>query len=223
MLARIAAADPGREVFAAFRHGYELNPPVDAATLARAEQAIGARLPEEYRWFVTEVGDGGAGPYYGVLPLGAALSRLETALGSLDSLGHDCPLESDVDFGELIGQPDDWDEHLARLESDPSYEARFGELSQKYSDVPWLHGRLPIVDYGCGAWFSLVVRGPRRGTVWLDSSDDSTGLYCLEVDFMTLYRRWLDDALAEATTGTDTGQEASYGFLKYGDNPRYNS
>src|SRR5688500_10289501 len=81
MVARIAGADPERKVFASFRHAYELHAPVDQATLARAEQAIGAPLPDEYRRFIVDVADGGAGPYYGVLPLGAALSRLENALG----------------------------------------------------------------------------------------------------------------------------------------------
>ncbi len=202
LLAQVAAADPELAQFAASGHRYRLNPPVDEATLARAETAIGAPLPDDYRHFVCDIGDGGAGPYYGVLPLGGALDRLERALGSLDSLGKDCPLTTDVDFEELTGKPPE-------------------ELSEVYSDRPWLDGRLPIVDYGCGAWFSLVVRGPRRGTVWLDSTDDSTGLYCLEVGFLTFYRRWLDDVAARAALGEAYSPNAHYSFLQYGDNPRY--
>ncbi|BCB91256.1 hypothetical protein [Phytohabitans suffuscus] len=81
---------------------------------------------------MTAVGDGGAGPYRGVLPLGEALERMEGLFGDLSALGRDCPLSADVDFGELAGQPDDWDEHVARLESDPAYEARYERLAETY-------------------------------------------------------------------------------------------
>ncbi|MFC0533750.1 SMI1/KNR4 family protein [Phytohabitans kaempferiae] len=214
-LAQLAARETGQSL-AQRAHGFRLRPPVDPATLKRAEQAIGAPLPEGYRHFLTAVGDGGAGPYWGVVPLGEALERWTGALGDLTALGRDCPLTSDVDFGELIGQPDDWDEHLARLESDPEYEAEYDRLAVTYAEPPWIDGRVPLVDYGCGDWFFLVVRGPRRGTVWVDSVDGSTGLYCLEVDFETFYARWLRRALA--------GEElpnAYYSYLEYGDNPRY--
>jgi hypothetical protein len=205
-------------MFAADSHEYQLNPPVPQAALFRAEAAIGAPLPAEYREFVTNIGDGGAGPYYGVIPLGKALNRLERAFDSLAPLGRDCPLTSDVVFGEIAGQPDDWDEHVARLKADPEYEARFDELTQTYNREPWLDGRLPIVDYGCGDWFFLVVRGSRRGTVWVDCTDNGDGLYCLDVDFLTFYQRWLDDALASVAKRGYTGD---LDVLRYGNNPRF--
>jgi SMI1 / KNR4 family (SUKH-1) len=220
-LAQLAEADPQREVFGADCHHYRLNPTVDAATLARAERAIGAPLPEEYRRFVTRVGDGGAGPYYGVIPLADALERIDRAFGCLDPLGRDCPLTADVDFGELTGAPDDWDEHVARLESDPEYVAHYDRLSQMYSRNPWIDGRLPVVDYGCGDWLFLVVRGPRRGTVWVDCVDGRTGLYCLEVDFATFYQRWLDDTLTRLRAGEFEPSNAYYSMLEYGANRRY--
>ncbi|MGN9908454.1 SMI1/KNR4 family protein [Phytohabitans sp. LJ34] len=213
-LATLAAREPGDSPSLASRaHGYRLREPVDTATLDRAERAIGAPLPEGYRHFVSAVGDGGAGPYWGVVPLGEALERLEDGL---TALGRDCPLSADVDFGELTGQPDDWDAHVARLESDPSYQEHYDRLSETYVASPWVDGRLPLVDYGCGDWFFLVVRGPRRGTVWVDSVDGGTGLYCLEVDFPTFYARWLRRELAGQAK-----PNAYYSYLEFGDNPRY--
>jgi hypothetical protein len=177
-------------------------------------------LPEGYRHFLTTVGDGGAGPYYGVFPLGQALDRVEEWYASLDPLGRDCPLVTDVDFGELVEGPDDWDEHVARLASDPEYVAQYERLTETYTSHPWVDGRLPIVNYGCGDWLFLVVRGARRGTVWVDSTDSSTGLYCLDVDFPTFYQRWLDAELARVLRG-EPKPNAHYSFLEYGDNPRY--
>jgi hypothetical protein len=76
-------------------------------------------------------------------------------------------------------------------------------------------------DYGCGDWFFLVVRGPRRGTVWVDSVESATGLYCLEVDFLRFYERWLADALERASRGDFVVRNARFAFLAYGANPRY--
>jgi hypothetical protein len=220
-LAELAAADRERRVPGAYTHRYRLNPPVETAVLTRAESAIGASLPAEYREFVASVGDGGVGPYYGVLPLATALDRLESVLGSLLPLGRDCPLSADVDFSELAGRPDNWNEHLARLESDPGYKARFHDLTEAYNSEPWLDGRLPIADYGCGDWFFLVVRGRRRGTVWADCTDNGNGLYCLEVDFLSFYQRWLDDALAQAAGKRHGPPYVGYEILRYGRNPRF--
>ncbi|WNM29523.1 SMI1/KNR4 family protein [Streptomyces sp. Li-HN-5-11] len=43
--------------------------PVDAATLARAETALGFRLPPLLSELYLRIGDGGFGPEYGLLPL----------------------------------------------------------------------------------------------------------------------------------------------------------
>ena len=56
--------------FAARSHGYDLNPPVPEEEVARMEEKHGCRFPDEYRRFITELGNGGAGPAYGVFPLG---------------------------------------------------------------------------------------------------------------------------------------------------------
>lgn len=56
--------------FAARSHGYDLNPPVPEEEVARMEAKHGCRFPDDYRSFITELGNGGAGPAYGVFPLG---------------------------------------------------------------------------------------------------------------------------------------------------------
>lgn len=68
-LAQLAAADPRRVCFGASAHGYRLRPPLSQARMEELEQAAGVRLPDDYRDFVLELGDGGAGPYHGLWPL----------------------------------------------------------------------------------------------------------------------------------------------------------
>jgi len=63
--------DPGYALFGSSRHRYRLAPPIDAGELGAIEDLLGVRLP--HRDFLLHVGNGGAGPYYGVAPLTAAV------------------------------------------------------------------------------------------------------------------------------------------------------
>jgi hypothetical protein len=65
----LAAADPALRRFGASVHRYELAPPLDAAAVAALEHRLGAALPDELRALVTELGAGGAGPGYGIVPM----------------------------------------------------------------------------------------------------------------------------------------------------------
>lgn len=219
-LAELRELDPKRMIFGASTHDHALRAPVDPALLARVEDTVGMPLPEDHRAFLTAVGDGGPGPYYGLIPLTEAVERVSDAWGA-SVLGADNPLTGDVDFGEVLGRPADWDEHVALLEADPAYAAGYDRLEAEYLDEPWCNGRLPLADHGCGDWYFLMLRGPRRGTVWVDSVVGATGLYCLEVGFLTWYGRWLDDALHRVAAGEFAPVDAEYSFLRHGDNPRY--
>jgi len=42
----------------------------------------------------------------------------------------------------------------------------------------------------------LVVAGPTRGTMWIESECNDGGYLPLRVDFLTWYERWLDGVLA---------------------------
>lgn len=70
LLSRLRAADPGFRVFGSDHHRYRLGPPLSEEKLAGFESANRVRLPEDYRRFLAVVGNGGAGPYYGLEPLG---------------------------------------------------------------------------------------------------------------------------------------------------------
>jgi len=68
----LAAADAGLRRFGASHHRYELRAPLAAAELPGLEARLGAELPDDLRGFVAEVGAGGAGPGYGIVPLDRA-------------------------------------------------------------------------------------------------------------------------------------------------------
>jgi hypothetical protein len=216
-IAKLLAANPQCHMFGSRYHECRVGPPADPAVLARVEALAGVELPADYREFVTTIGDGGLGPYYGIMSLTDAMGQVERTSG-LASLGKDSPLTEDISIGDLMNRPADWAEHTTRIETDPDYAAGWSQLRAKFMAEPWCHGRLPIAQFGCGDWFFLVLRGPRRGTMWVDSLDSSSGLFCLEVDFRTWYSRWLDDAIDQATNLAYIRTPG--GFLRYGNNPR---
>jgi hypothetical protein len=236
-LAELRRLDAKRRVFGASDHNYALALPVDASLLHLVETALESPLPEDYRRFLTWIGDGGAGPYYGILSLDQSISRAlmfagedeeergerrtRELIGTLPAFTRDSPLESDVDFGEIIGKPASWEDHVTLLRNDPAYEARWDELRAQYLAEPFDGGWIPICDYGCGDFFALVVRGKRRGMVWVNSVEGATGFYCLEASFEQFYMRWLDDALRQAREPDFVPENAYYSYLRYGDNPRY--
>jgi hypothetical protein len=73
-LARLRGADRGYRVFGSGQHEYRLGPVLSEEEVGAFESAHGVRLPEDYRCFLRTVGNGGAGPFYGLEPL-ATLDR----------------------------------------------------------------------------------------------------------------------------------------------------
>jgi hypothetical protein len=70
MLRRLQAADSSFRVFGSKEHRYQLGPTLSERELAVFESANRVRLPDDYRRFLSMVGNGGAGPFYGLEPLG---------------------------------------------------------------------------------------------------------------------------------------------------------
>jgi hypothetical protein len=70
MLLRLRMTDEKRRVFGSAHHGYIVRPVLSESKLAAFEHANDIRLPADYRQFLAEIGNGGAGPFYGLEPLG---------------------------------------------------------------------------------------------------------------------------------------------------------
>lgn len=163
-----------------------LNPPLPEAEVAAVEARLGVALPEEYRAFITRVGDGGAGPAFGLWRLGSGL-REAGADAHPQLLATSFPHEQDWN-------PDKDPEVIAFWD-----RADAGEVSEAEEDLQGRReaaGTLPLCDEGGGYTHLLVVTGPTRGTMWIDSRGADAGFLWIRATFLEWYERWIDDVLA---------------------------
>ena len=68
-LKELKAIDVNFEVFGSDEHRYSFNPVLTENEITSFEKKHNLTLVEDYRLFIKEIGNGGAGPFYGLLPL----------------------------------------------------------------------------------------------------------------------------------------------------------
>ena len=69
LLEKAKKADFEFKVFGADKHRYKLNPTVSMGEVLKWEEDFNIKLPDDYVYFLTQIGNGGAGPYYGLYSL----------------------------------------------------------------------------------------------------------------------------------------------------------
>ncbi|GAB4054366.1 hypothetical protein [Catellatospora paridis] len=179
--AKLAAARATPELSRAFgvaAHKLVLRPPLPEAAVADFEDRHEVTLPSAYRSFITELGDGGAGP-------GTGLNRLADMCGTTCTRpGHLAQASPYLPGPRYV---DDWEQ---RHEDPPG------------PDRDFLRGTLKVTGHGCSLVTRLVVTGPARGRLINLDCDGPVGPYVVEdADFLAWYERWLDEVVA----GYDTG------------------
>jgi hypothetical protein len=207
-LEQLKALDPSLRNFGARAHGYALNPPLPDSAMKAVEEKYRCRLPEDYAFFLTRVGNGGAGPFAGVFPLEMQDDGFELTPWSGGSMVGD--LEKPFAFTAAWNLPDEFwaqqpdpDESTTEEEEDRLWEAWDEKLSD-YWAPELMNGAIPICHQGCALRIWLVVCGPAYGTVWDDSRADNEGIAPLldkDGNFLTFkawYLDWLDAALSAA-------------------------
>ena len=182
--------------FGSDSHKFELAAPLKEEDLRNFEAAHGVALPEDYRAFLLKVGNGGAGPYYGVCPLERAQAFASVVLDDVEA--------------DVLAQPSS-----LQVGQNPRMASEGARLTA-------YQGTLLIGTQGCTYEMLLIVSGECRGRVAYVDSDNQQAPYVLrEVDFLSWYERWLDELLggyeiAEFGYGP-SGGEAD--FLRTFDNP----
>ena len=186
-LEELRAGDPDNKRFGSWSHRYELNAVLKPEEVAAFEANHGLRLPEDYKEFVLTVGNGGAGPYYGIYPL-----LLE---GNVDHRLRD---RNRIDLSSAFPHVAAWDESgLDDINWDAG-ERPDDETLDAYLDTRHISGALCISQIGCGDFVLLVVNGAERGNIWVDGRGNYSGLFPQQgvgterISFSEWYLAWLD-------------------------------
>lgn len=155
-LAELAILDSKLYLHGADQHRYQLAPPSDESEIVAFETRHKVVLPSDYRRFLLEVGSAGAGPYYGLNPLGDFQHLREKSLPE-DFFAMPFPLR-----------------HWLDITNNP------GNLSQsEIHSNHWVTGTLCLSHQGCGMYDLLVVSGAESGHVWTDDRTNDLGIFPL--------------------------------------------
>lgn len=201
-LDELVRMDASYETFGSSVHRYRLNAPISPAELAEFEAQHSIVLPEHYRTFVSEFSNGGAGPHYGLFPLGffdasgGPLERWTEGDGFAGILAEPFP------HSESWNLPESRLEPPASFENDEEEEAWIRELDGEVWRPELVDGAFPICHQGCAIRNLLIVTGPERGNVWVDDRPNDGGIFpgrgnsTAGTPFFEWYSTWLDDSIA---------------------------
>ena len=179
LLGQAKTKDPDLARFGAYSHQYKLAAPAGEEAIQEFEEQQGIRLPEEYRDFLMLVGNGGAGPYYGLYGLKALKEDLSDS--------HGVRLYRVME--EPVIYPKMSEEEWGRM-ADPEGR-RKGEEVHPYAGI------LPIGTQGCTLMTGLMLAGPYRGqVVYYDEDFCGPPFFAREKGFLEWYERWLREVIA---------------------------
>lgn len=188
-------------VFGAEAHGFQMDPVLDEEDVVAFEEEYHVRLPEDFREFLTTIGNGGAGPFYEVFPLGMMD----------DNFGRREWKEEDGTVG-VLREPfpfqEEWNDVSGMPDFDLCDDAEYWRLHEKFTEKYWsgtlVNGAIPICHKGCAIRIWLVISGVQAGFLWEDRRSEFAGLRPVTLStgkpatFSEWYGEWLTDCLREA-------------------------
>jgi hypothetical protein len=181
----------------------QLNAPLSEAEIASFEQKHGIFLPTDYRQFITCIGNGGGGPFYGVFQLGFMddnfnMRQWHENDGFVGTLSK--PFSFEDEWNDVSGMPKD---DLLSQDEDV-YRKQMEAFESTYWSSDRMHGAIPICHEGCALRIWLIVSGKQAGKLWEDRRSEYKGLKpgrlldASQAPFSGLYKEWLDSSFATA-------------------------
>lgn len=197
-LQRCRSGNPQPKIFGSDSHGFLLNTSVKRSVITKIESRYKISLPDDYREFLIQIGNGGAGPYYGVFKL-----------GEMDDSFDDRPWKENDGFIGVLSEPfphtkawNDLPPYPEEQDDEDAYEAELEAFDEIYWNSKQVNGAIPICHQGCAYRNWLVVTGVEAGNVWEDLRVDQKGLLPVKakskrrVTFLEWYNQWLQGAVA---------------------------
>ena len=187
-LITLTKKDTQLKVFGAESHRYRLNPTLSKSYILQFEETHEIHLPDDYRIFLKEVANGGAGPNYGMY-------RLEDYYQSRFRSGSDAGYVGK----DFLKTPFPYTKSNQLKPLDPSDEddADDGLSDEEYGKkfIKKFSGAITLSHQGCGYYDMLIVSGEERGTVWMDATVSDQGIRYVFNSFADWYFDWLKSSI----------------------------
>lgn len=182
--------DKNRKVFGSEKHNYQLNPVIPLSEVQAYEQKHNIKLPSEYVFFVTQVGNGGAGPYYGIYGIHVDKHYLASYAGT--------PLLSSKLTKDM------WAEKLAPMDDDDCPDEVFDQIEEEI-----LRGTTSIGTQGCFYETLAIAEGDEENRIFYINCDwDSEAM---PFDTKMSFLEWYENFFKEIIIGNTV---SGYGFCK---------
>lgn len=190
LLNKANEVDREYKVFGASKHKYKLNSPASMDEIRALEAELNITFPEEFVYFYTEIGNGGAGPYYG--------------LYSLEGIKRNCDSKQNDSIQPLIDSNlsnATWYKLMEQMEAD---DDACDEIYQQVSS-----GVVIIGTQGCTFDNLLMFKGSEAGKiVYIDWNLESEYPPVLtRMSFLEWYVSYFEDIIAGYSV-------QSYGYIK---------
>ena len=202
----LKALDPTYLLFGASAHRYEFNPPLSEEALKGIECQYQIALPPDYRAFLREIGNGGAGPGYGMCGWGQADTGNGMEPWDRQDPSREFPHANSWSgsgyFDEPIPENYEGDEATFKIHHQ-QWKERNSDWREAYIDGAGIYyGTVPLCHYGCGQTGFLIVNGASYGEVWLNMLSDDEGVKPemhdgKRLSFGDWYMKWLQESLRE--------------------------
>ena len=164
---------------------FELNPCLSEDEIHYFEDRHNTILPDDYRQFLLKLGNGGAGPHYGLLKLQSSHPKHMIGLPWTQEEWNNQPFDS---LSKSFPYTGNSDEDIIIANS--FYDDRGND---KDSSDDTFSGMLVISHQGCTCWNLLVVNGKFKGEIWeYESCSNDSGFTPTNKDFATWYMEWLN-------------------------------
>jgi SMI1 / KNR4 family (SUKH-1) len=165
---------------------FELNSCLSQDEVQDFETQHKVSLPDDYKQFLLELGNGGAGPHYGLAKLQNSHPKQMIGLPWTQEYWNNEPFNS---LSKPFPYTGDRDRDIAI--GDSFYDKNGDEIGSS-DDI--FSGMLIISHQGCSYWNILVINGRFMGEIWEydGSGANPEGFLSTKQDFKTWYMTWLN-------------------------------
>ncbi|MFM2060427.1 MAG: hypothetical protein RLZZ507_97 [Cyanobacteriota bacterium] len=184
-------------VFGSQKHKYRLNPCLTKAEIIAFEERYQIKLPEDYRDFLMYVGNGGAGPHYGLFPLAESVREFQEKMIEVPEeywnrlmvlrTGRKLTEDEYLEIQEIHQKRRKFVENKLQqgevnydflkeefpLTNTDALDAIYRRINVETDEYYFietdypLNGCFPINERGCGWMTVLVISGEQRGKIWV--------------------------------------------------------